>query len=556
MIARLTTPIRDAVAAIREAMGNEGIRRLEVGWMVGIAADTALLVVLLVVVYDREGAVATGILGAVRMVPAVLSGMLSGALLERFSGQRLLVALGLTRTASAALTALVVATDGPTVALFALAAIAALAGAPIRPIQATLMPALARSPGELVAANMAWSTGEGLGAFAGPLVAGVLIGAGTSSGAALVAAAGFALAVVVVAGLRFEQASDATGGAGDAGGGLRLMDGLRTLARRPVPRWMMVTVFGQVGTRFVLNTLLVVASIELLGMGEGGVGILTAALGVGGLVGAVFALSLTQSERLVRTACAALAYWGVPIAVIGLLPYPAVALAAMVVVGVANAVYDVALFTIFQRGCSNEERAPVFSVFEGVVGLGAVGGSLLAPVLLVAFGSQGALAIAGAILPILALVVYGAVGRIAQFAVVDESTVRLLREVPIFAALPLTAVERVAAGIRRRDAPAGTVLLREGVYGDEFIVIDRGEVEVSVGGRRIHRLGHGAGIGEISLVRSAPRTATVTAATDVTAYSVDCRTFLAAVSGPATAAITEHIAEAHLARSAPEHAPA
>jgi CRP-like cAMP-binding protein len=114
----------------------------------------------------------------------------------------------------------------------------------------------------------------------------------------------------------------------------------------------------------------------------------------------------------------------------------------------------------------------------------------------------------------------------------------------------MTAVERVAAGLRRLEVEPGTVLMRQGDAGDEFIVIDEGEVEVTVDGRPIHRLGHGSGIGEIALVRSSPRTATVIALSPVAAYAVDCRTFLAAVSGPAAAAITEHIAETHLARSA------
>ena len=549
-MSRLSGPIRAAVTALREALGNEGIRRLEIAWMVGIAADAAFLVLLLVVVYGREGALAIGVLGAVRMVPAVLSGMLSGSVLERVRGDRLLVAIGVTRTASAGLAAVVIATGGPTIALFVLAAVAAAAGAPVRPIQATLMPALARSPGELVASNMAWTTGEGLGSFAGPFIAGLLIAGHLEAGAAIVAALGFAITVVAVAGLRFEHAADATGGAGHAGGGLRLLDGFRALRRRPVPRWMMLTVYGQVLARGLLNTLLVVASIELLGMGDAGVGLLNAALGIGGLVGAIFAVSLTRTDQLVRTGCASLAYWGAPIAVIGLLPFPGVALAAMVVIGVANAVYDIAVFTIFQRGCTNEERGPVFSVFEGVAGLGSVSGSLLAPVLLVAFGTQGALAVAGSILPVLALVVYGAIGRDDRIAVVDEPTVRLLRLVPVFAALPMTAVERVAAGLRRLEVEPGTVLMRQGDEGDEFIVIDEGEVEVTVDGRPIHRLGHGSGIGEIALVRSSPRTATVIALSPVAAYAVDCRTFLAAVSGPAAAAITEHIAETHLARSA------
>src|SRR4029077_4176162 len=251
------------------------------------------------------------------------------------------------------------------------------------------------------------------------------------------AAVGFLGTAFVVARLRFEQARDSR--ACDGNGGLSLAEGLRALQRRPIPRWSMLGVFGQVLTRGLLNSLVVVASIELLGLGDPGVGLLNAALGLGGLFGALFAMSLTRAGGLVRTMCTTLAYWGAPIAVIGLLPVPAVAIGAMAVVGVANAAYDVAVFTIFQRGSSNEERGPVFSVFEGVAGLGLVAGSLLAPVFIAEFGTRGALAVTGAILPIIALVIYSRIGRLDRVSVVDEGMVRLLREVPAFAELPLTA---------------------------------------------------------------------------------------------------------------------
>ena len=548
---RLTGPLRSSFASLREALSNDGIRRLEIAWMLGIAADTALTVVLLVVVFAREGIVAAGLLGAIRMAPAVAAGMLSGALLDRFRGDRLLVALALTRTASAALCAVVIATDGPTPALFMLAAVAAAAGAPVRPTQATLMPALARSPSELVAANMAWSTGEGIGGFAGPFVAGLLIAAGLEGLVAVAVAVASGITAVVVAGLRFEQAADASGsGLGEAGtGGLRLLDGLRTLRRRPVAGWSMVGVYGQVLTRGLLNALVVVASVELLGMGDAGVGVLNAALGLGGFLGAAFAMNLTRADQLVRSMCVTLAYWGAPIAVIAVVPNAGVAIAAMALVGIANAAYDVVVFTIYQRGCTNEERGPVFSVFEGVAGLAMVSGSLLAPVLVTAFGTPAALAIAGAILPITALVIYSRIGRADSITVVDEQTVNLLRHVPAFVELPLTAIERLAAGLIPVHYKSGDTLLREGLLGDEFIVVDSGEVDVFVAGQRIQRLGHGAGVGEISLIRKAPRTATVVAASDVEGYSIPCTYFLAAIAGPAAAAVTNRIAEAHLART-------
>jgi len=550
---RFTAPLRATLSALREALANDGIRRLELGWTIGIAADAGLTVVLLVVAYQRGGVLATGILGAVRMVPAVLSGMLAGAVLQRVRGDRLLLAIGLIRTAAAALVAILIVTDAALPWLFVVAALASAAGAPVRPTQATLMPALARSPSELVAANVAWGSGEGAGALLGPFLAAMLIGLGDPAIAAGLAAAAFLVTAIVAGGLRFEQAADASGGAEGAGRDLRLRDGIRALGRRPVPRWSMLAVFGQVATRGTLNTLLVVAAIELLGMGDGGLGLLSAALGLGGLLGAIFAMSLARTDRLVRSEVVSLAYWGAPIAVIGLLPFPTVALGAMVVIGVANAVFDVSLFTIFQRGSSNEERAPVFSVFEGVAGLGAVSGSLIGPALVGLFGARGALGIAGAFLPIVALVIYSRIGgadRADHLAVVNEPMVRLMREVDMFDQVPLTGLERLVEGFVPVAFPAGSDLMRQGDPGDRFVVIDTGEVEISVDGRPMGRLGHAAGVGEIALLRRSPRTATVTAVSDVTGYCVDAGTFLAAVSGPAAAAVTERIAEAKVLRGA------
>ena len=77
----------------------------------------------------------------------------------------------------------------------------------------------------------------------------------------------------------------------------------------------------------------------------------------------------------------------------------------------------------------------------------------------------------------------------------------------------MTAVERVAAGLVPVTAHAGTALMTQGEAGDRFVVIASGEVEVTVDGRPIHRLGAGSGVGEIALLRSSPRTATVTAVT-------------------------------------------
>src|SRR4029079_2663933 len=86
-------PIRNAAASLAQALANDGIRRLGATWTLGIAADGALVVVTLVTVFNRGGVVAAALLGAVRMVPAVIAGTGAGTLLERFRGDRILVAL-------------------------------------------------------------------------------------------------------------------------------------------------------------------------------------------------------------------------------------------------------------------------------------------------------------------------------------------------------------------------------------------------------------------------------------------------------------------------------
>ena len=94
---------------------------------------------------------------------------------------------------------------------FVLAGILAGAGALVRPIQNALMPALARSPSELIAANVTSSLGEGAGAFVGPLIGGAIaVGVSPAAGCVVVTLTFLAAAAVLV-GLRFADEADARG---------------------------------------------------------------------------------------------------------------------------------------------------------------------------------------------------------------------------------------------------------------------------------------------------------------------------------------------------------
>jgi CRP-like cAMP-binding protein len=121
-------------------------------------------------------------------------------------------------------------------------------------------------------------------------------------------------------------------------------------------------------------------------------------------------------------------------------------------------------------------------------------------------------------------------------APVPESELALLRVIPIFAPLPSMTLEQLASHLSHVSVPAGQVVFRQGEPGDLFYVIGEGEVAVALDGRPQVTLGRGAYFGEIALLRDVPRTATVTAVTEVELYALERDVFIAAVTGHAPSA--------------------
>ena len=523
---------------------------MEIAWTAGTAADWALLVVLLVVAYEAGGALAAGILGAVRVIPAIVVAPFAAALVERYRGDRVLTAINIVRAAGAAAIAIVVATELPVEVMYALAALVAGGGSLVRPIQTALLPAFARTPRELVAANVATSTGEGIGTFVGPLLAGLLVAVTGSTAASLLIAAAFAGAAAAATGISFERTEDARGGVGaDRVSRFRLADAPRVLRRYPGASLLIGNFVAQVFVRGLLITLVVVASIELLDMGDTGVGLLNAAIGLGGLVGALGALGLGGGRNLAKVCILALACWGLPLILIGAWPVAALALVALFVTGVSNAVLDVTGFTLIQRGVRNEDRVAIFAIMEGLFGVGLLLGSLVAPALVAVVGVRMALVVAGTILPLAALLSWRPVVRSVRGTAAAEEHLALLRRNPLFLPLPLTALDRLAESLVPMSFERGDVLMRKGEPGDHYLLIAEGEVEVSDEERILRVCTPGDGVGEIALLRRVPRTATVSARTHVDGFAIDAATFLAAVAGPTASAAAEAVAAARLEHS-------
>jgi CRP/FNR family cyclic AMP-dependent transcriptional regulator len=90
-----------------------------------------------------------------------------------------------------------------------------------------------------------------------------------------------------------------------------------------------------------------------------------------------------------------------------------------------------------------------------------------------------------------------------------------LSKVPMFANCSQRELQTVARAVREVDHKAGTEIAREGEPGIGLFIITKGSATVSIGGRKKGSIQPGEFFGEIALLDGGPRTATVTADTDV-----------------------------------------
>jgi CRP/FNR family transcriptional regulator len=101
-----------------------------------------------------------------------------------------------------------------------------------------------------------------------------------------------------------------------------------------------------------------------------------------------------------------------------------------------------------------------------------------------------------------------------------KPSVDLLRNVRLFSELDEKDLESLAEEFNERRFGAGDKVALEGEGGLMFFVVETGELSVEVHGEPVSTMGPGSAFGEIALIDRRPRTATVTAVSDVTAYGL------------------------------------
>jgi CRP-like cAMP-binding protein len=134
-------------------------------------------------------------------------------------------------------------------------------------------------------------------------------------------------------------------------------------------------------------------------------------------------------------------------------------------------------------------------------------------------------------LPLLFLLASRRLAEIDAASIFPEAKLMLLRSLPLFAPLSAPVIERVASRLVPVEVDAGTAIVRQGDPGDRFYIVRDGEVAVLKDGRPVASLEQGDFFGEIALLHDVPRTATVTARTNVRLYALERDDFLEAVTG-------------------------
>ena len=277
----LRTRLAESIQAFADVFRNPNLRRLELAWVGSATGEWAAIVALSVFAFESGGAAAVGLVVLIRMLPAAAAAPFSALLADRFPRTRVMVAADLSRAFAVTGAAVAVSADAPAGVVYALAGLVAviapaglvyaLAGlvavvsTAFRPAQAALVPALARTPQELTAANVASSTIESVAFFAGPALGGLLLAA-TSVGVVFAAqAVAFLWSALLVRRISVEPLVAPEAGAGRRGIMRELGAGFEAVARDSRLR-LLIGLFGaQTLVGGALNVLVVGSSCWMWG---------------------------------------------------------------------------------------------------------------------------------------------------------------------------------------------------------------------------------------------------------------------------------------------------
>ena len=511
---------------VRQALRNARLRRVLAAFLIFNIAEWANWIALIVWAYDRGGVRGASGIALAQLVPAALLASPTAALSGLVSKSRALMLGYVVQLVAFVVVGVVLVIDAPVAVIVVSAAFGSVAITLTRPVHNALLPEISETTGDLTAGNAASGSLEALAIFVGPLFSGLVVVTWGPAGVFFIMAGLTVLSVLwtvtlrTAAPIRIVRRPDQ-----------KTRDQpLREVLRDPASRLLCGMVAAENVLVGMMDILLAVLALDLLMMSDAGPGVLSSAIGGGGVLGAAFTFVLVGRERLAPALLLGALAAGLPLALAGWSKSAAVAVVLVAACGAGKLFFDVASRTFAQRLLPDRLLTALFGLQETVMMAGLAVGALAAPVLVELVSPRGSFLFAGLFLPVVALAAYGMLRRLDAASTVPIDVFELLRAVPILAVLAPRIVERMARDAVPVTASPGEAVVQEGDVGQHFYIVAAGNVRVSRGEVHIRELGPGSWFGELALLRQVPRTATVTALTEVSLWAVDRDSFLASVA--------------------------
>ncbi len=538
----------EALRVYRGLLANRPLTKLLTGEFISGIGDWLYIVAIFVVIYrETNDAAAVGLFGAVRLIPYILLSVPAGLVADRFDRRLVLLVSDLVRGGVMLVLAYLVATNGPILAIVGFAMIAASGSTFFYPAMGAYLPSLAADERQLGPANSAWASIGNLSFIVGPAIGGILIAAGDVVIAFLLNGLSFLVIAAILWTLPPSRPGDRKPAEADEEPAAEPSPA--TSSSEPAPaappaaspwsRLPLRPVSGLVLIQFVIGffdggiqALTVILAVTVLNAGEQANGFLNAAIGVGGLIGAVVSGVLVLRRRLARPLLAGAFLVSVGAAALGAFPVLGIALFAIGLTAAGSIVLDVVLTTVFQRLVPDELRGRAFGVLMTLNTVSAAVGALVLPILVVNVGALPALGAAGGAILLASIAGLGLLGgSTTRAASPFEATLARAAALPLFAGVPAARLEAALGHVRPVEVVPGQVIVRQGDAADRFFIIEDGTFTVSQmdgsGNERILRqLGPDEVFGEIGLLNEAPRSATVAAETTGKLLEMDGDDFL------------------------------
>jgi putative nucleotidyltransferase with HDIG domain len=357
--------------SFQEVLAIRPFRLLWIGQAVSYFGDmmnTTGLAIMLYLITHSASVVALGLIA--KAVPTVLFGLISGALVDRFNRQRVMILTDITRAVLTITIPFLALTWLPGV--FVVVFLVATASTLFNPAKQAILPNLV--PAEfLVKANSLISSSEKTMELLGYSLAGLIAAVASWQPLFIVDAATFIVSAVTLLGVADRSRIQARA--------VRLLDDIKegsrfVLTNRTLRSTMGLTFFAVIFGSLTVP-ILVVMAFGPLGGGAFGYGALEAAIGAGAIVGALAAPGVMNRWPAGILILAGVAGTGLACAITGFSRSVPTAAVFLFLSGVANTIYYVSLISVTQAEAPDRIRGRVMSSRFLLVQLGLLAGMAL-----------------------------------------------------------------------------------------------------------------------------------------------------------------------------------